>query len=120
MKNSCLCNNCEKEFIPQMTHETIGKDKNGGDVVQSYFICPHCGHRYNSLITDSVYKKMLAKYREYGRAVVRAAKENSNQAKLKALVCKMNNYEEKTMKPYYAQMKKYWQTESQGDDTVAK
>ena len=119
MNKTCICNSCEKEFVPQMTHETIGKDKEGGDVMQSFFVCPHCGRRYNSLITDTTYRNMLKEYRKLGKAAHIAAIKNANPAKIKALINKMDHYEENTMKPYYAQMKQYWQTESKEADTVA-
>lgn len=110
MNEECVCNKCGRQFKYKFTHETIGTDENGGDVVQSFFTCPHCGERYNSLITDSVYKNMLAEYRKLSRAVMLAAKSNANNGKLKALVNKMNSYEKNTMKPYYAKLKKQWQT----------
>lgn len=110
-----LCNECGKQFEYKFLHEVVGKDENGGDVVQTYLECPHCKHRFNSLIKDSIYESMLAEYRRLAKVVRDCAKNNANPAVIQANVNKMNNYEQQELKPYYAELKRRWQPEVSAD-----
>lgn len=104
-KPTCICNECEKEFEYQIKHEVIAQDESGGDVVQSFIICPNCGARFNSYVDDSKYRRMLAHYRKLSRAVAKTAKQGANPALIKAAVNKINNYEKHIMNPYYEKLK---------------
>lgn len=119
MKNECVCNKCEEQFAPEFKHRIIGHDKNGGEVMHTYFDCPNCKARYTALITDSIYKEMQDEYRKRSRSIALAAKNNANQGKLKALLNQLNHYESNTMKPYYAQMKEYWMKRIKEGDIIA-
>ncbi len=106
-----ICNQCGKSFSPSFSHKVIGKDENGGNVTQTYFICPHCEQQYNAGIKDSVYEELLKEYRRLAKKVRDCAGKNMNSAVIKAAVNRMNRYEAEVMKPYYCELKKKWNVE---------
>ncbi len=101
----CICNKCEKSFIPEFKHEVIAEDEQGGEVVQTFFTCPHCETRYNSLITDSKYRQLLDEYRRRSKKIYKEVQKNQNQAKIQAMLKKLETFETQELKPYYQKMK---------------
>lgn len=104
-KSKCICNKCEKEFITEFKNEVIDKDENGKDVIQFFFVCPHCSTRYNSYTEDEKYRELLSKYRKLGSRVKQLARKGANQAQIEFAIKKWQKFEDEILKPYAEELK---------------
>lgn len=105
MKKSCICNKCEKEFVPEFKTEVIDTDEDGKDVIQFFFYCPHCSARYNSYIEDEKYRQLLSKYRKLGSRIKQMARQGANKAQIEFAITKWNKFENEELNPYAEKLK---------------
>lgn len=53
-----ICDECEKEFPIHLREFEHPAHKIKGYVIETYFRCTHCGHKYISFVTDRQARKM--------------------------------------------------------------
>lgn len=83
-----VCDECgEKiEMDGQLLRErVIAQDKEGDDVTERFFECPHCGHHYTVIVIDRELKLMIQKRQQLQKRMKRAAK-NRRQSEVKQIL----------------------------------
>lgn len=57
---TCVCDKCNTEIGFDIREEIIGRDKDGEEIIEQFFICPECGSRYTIFISDQFMRKKIA------------------------------------------------------------
>lgn len=64
------CDHCHKPFNIQPKEK-----KHGKGITETYFICPHCKHRYTSFVTNAEIRKRQREIRQLHESVNKPAKD---------------------------------------------
>lgn len=73
----------------------IDHDKDGKDITEQFFICPECGQRYTSFISDQFMRQKIA-----ARQRLKRMPRNYNPALDEALVKEMQEHFKKLKMKY--------------------
>lgn len=113
-----ICDICKKTFSLELQKKVLGKDKKGGDVVQHYFVCPHCNHHFYTFVSDSVYEAMCAEHKRL-KGKTRNRPNDIPLSELNAYVesClkEADDYMKTKMLPYHAKLQKKYANKSKGN-----
>ena len=52
--NKCICDQCNQTF-----RIDLKKHNHGKGIMESYFICSHCGYRYSAAVTNAEIRKRI-------------------------------------------------------------
>ena len=109
------CDICQNTFTLELQKKSLGKDKKGGDIVQYYFVCPHCKHHFYTFVSDSVYEAMCAEHKRL-KGKTRNRPNDIPLSELNAYVesClkEADDYMRTTMMPYHAKLQKKYANKS--------
>ncbi|GIN96128.1 hypothetical protein J6TS1_19980 [Siminovitchia terrae] len=64
------CDHCQKSFNIQPKEK-----KHGKGITETYFICPHCQHRYTAFVTNAEIRKRQREIRKLHESVHKPAKD---------------------------------------------
>ncbi|MBO0962007.1 hypothetical protein J1P26_20075 [Neobacillus sp. MM2021_6] len=80
------CDECEKEFPIHLREFEHPAHKFKGYVIETYFRCAHCGHKYISYVTDKQARKMQKDIRQLHEQIIKKSYKGLSEENYKKAI----------------------------------